>query len=364
MFNQEKNKKLFFIFAIFFLVISFPVSINAEVIEPESENNVTLDECAKRLNPSTGKPLDPGECYQMTAPLPGIGDDKGVVEFTGKPGAYLGDYVNKVVTLLIGLIGIAAVIMLVFAGVQHMMTGSIITRGKTKKLMTDAIFGLLLALSIFLILNTINRDLLKLNPDVDVATIEGNPDIGNPELTDEQQTAKDFVWGNSTPALAEAFENGCGDGTDKEIKSITVMVAPAGVPRQQSYAYVNLANGDSIQVPVGTGYGGPALPVPSNGVVDSGTTPTGTFNLGGRKDWSNDTDDPVMSLTGNPKSNLGAGFMGISGMEPRAGIGIHGDSISSTTNTAGCIKFSNADLALLQSCEAFNGSLPLIITAM
>ena len=79
----------------------------------------------------------------------------------------LGGYLNKIFAVVIGLAGLLAVLMLVINGIQYMMTDSVFQKGEAKSGIGNALLGLFLALGAFVILNTINPDLvnLDLNPD-------------------------------------------------------------------------------------------------------------------------------------------------------------------------------------------------------
>lgn len=115
-------------------------------------------------------------CYEFLAPIPGLGE-----EF-GNSGRYaiqdlssftLGEYINTMFQIALGILMVLAVIMIVIAGVEYMTSEAIYSKGAAKKRIVGAITGLVLALSIFLILNTINPELLKINfgENIDSVTI-------------------------------------------------------------------------------------------------------------------------------------------------------------------------------------------------
>lgn len=74
--------------------------------------------------------------------------------------APLGDLISSLYVFGLGLVGIAALIMLTYGGIRYMLAGD---RDPTeaKKHMKNAVIGLVLALSSWLILFTINPDLVK-----------------------------------------------------------------------------------------------------------------------------------------------------------------------------------------------------------
>jgi type IV secretory pathway VirB2 component (pilin) len=97
----------------------------------------------------------------------------------------LGSYLNKIITLLIGMAAVLAMVMIVMGGIEYMTSELISSKEAGKQRINNAIFGLLIALSAWLILNTINPDLLNTNINIAKTTIEyaEDPipfDSGNP----------------------------------------------------------------------------------------------------------------------------------------------------------------------------------------
>lgn len=91
--------------------------------------------------------------YVPLAPLPGILKDQGIS---------LGNYFESLFRIGIGLAGVFAVLMIVIGGVQYVGgAASPSARSDAKNKITNALFGLLLALGAWLLLYTINPDLLK-----------------------------------------------------------------------------------------------------------------------------------------------------------------------------------------------------------
>ncbi len=82
------------------------------------------------------------------------------------PGAEIGDVLSRLYVYGVGVVAIAAMIMLVIGGVQYMVAGEK-DPGPAKERIRNAIWGLILALTSWLILYTINPDLtrkVKLKP--------------------------------------------------------------------------------------------------------------------------------------------------------------------------------------------------------
>lgn len=140
-------------------------------------SNIEKDSpCYDPNNPNT--PLV--GCQELLAPLPGFGDR--VDEKLG-----LGQYINTLLQMVIGFMGIIAVLMIIASGVKYMTTENFGGKANAKETITNAFLGLFIAVSIFIILKTINPDLLNLNPGI------GEVNVAGIELDDTQ---KGFI--NST----------------------------------------------------------------------------------------------------------------------------------------------------------------------
>lgn len=89
--------------------------------------------------------------YTLLAPLGPLGG----------PNVTLAQYLEGIVQVTIGVAGILAVVMTVICGIQLIGSPSVSQKSASKDCITSAIFGLLLAISSWLILNTINTQLLS-----------------------------------------------------------------------------------------------------------------------------------------------------------------------------------------------------------
>ena len=75
-----------------------------------------------------------------------------------------GEYLSGMVKLIIGLTTVLAVLMMVIAGIEHVGgAAKESSRSAAKERMWGALLGLILALISYIILNTINPDLLTIN---------------------------------------------------------------------------------------------------------------------------------------------------------------------------------------------------------
>jgi hypothetical protein len=105
--------------------------------------------------------------YCLLAPLPGVGDTTGKLDVTKG----IGNYFNMIIKLVMGIIGVLAVLMVVVGGIEYMSTVNLGEKEGARARITSAILGLLLALSAYLILKTINPDLVNVNIGVPEGTI-------------------------------------------------------------------------------------------------------------------------------------------------------------------------------------------------
>lgn len=101
------------------------------------------------FTPKTDEPPSP-DVYKLLAPIG---------KLTQAP-TDIGSYFNTIFNIALGLCAVLAVIMIVIGGVQYMGDESIFGKTEAKDRITKAIFGLLIALGSYALLNTINPDLL------------------------------------------------------------------------------------------------------------------------------------------------------------------------------------------------------------
>jgi len=90
--------------------------------------------------------------YELEVTLPNT--PGGEIELT--------DYIRQIYLIALGAVGVAALGALVYGGLLYMLSDSIDSKDDAKKWIWGAISGLLLALAAYLILYTINPDLVGL----------------------------------------------------------------------------------------------------------------------------------------------------------------------------------------------------------
>ncbi len=100
----------------------------------------------------------PSGTYCLLAPLPGI---ETVPRNQG-----FADYAQIIINLIIGFSALLAVLMFMIGGFTYMTGDSIGSKSEGRGIMTNAIFGFVLLLASYIILQTINPELLKLDLNV------------------------------------------------------------------------------------------------------------------------------------------------------------------------------------------------------
>jgi type IV secretory pathway VirB2 component (pilin) len=153
-------------------------------------------------NKDSGKKDD---TYHLLAPIPGMKED--FVDGSQQ----IGDYINNMFKIFLGLCAALAVIMIIIYGVTWMGTDSVFGKTEAKGKIGGAIGGLLLALGAWVILNTINPDLLGGSLNIKQASIELEGDAESPVSINRGDATKigltcDHAGGkNDIPSTAKSF---------------------------------------------------------------------------------------------------------------------------------------------------------------
>lgn len=119
--------------------------------------------------------------YTLLAPLPGT-QSEGSADTTNFPA-----YISGIYKFTLGVAGILAVIMIIFAGFTYMTTDAFQKKQEGKERIKNAILGLLLAIGTWVILNTIGGtalttiDLSIERPQISVSTTDIGVGGGLPE---------------------------------------------------------------------------------------------------------------------------------------------------------------------------------------
>lgn len=164
--------------------------------------------------------------YTVLAPLPGIST------LSGKN--ILGEYLPAIFKLAIGLSAVFAVLMIVIGGFQYISSDAIMKKSEGKERIKNAVLGLVLVISAWLILNTINPNLLNINLNIEAITTTSTGGFGTlskegVKMTDAQiadsnavraSLATEDVWTYKGPCT-EGQTTGCVNlnGLSETIKS-------------------------------------------------------------------------------------------------------------------------------------------------
>ena len=140
------------------LVLSFPVSTKADTANSLPPGSTPAFNAATKANPYV---------YKFLAPMPELFGD--TIDVRNGLGAYLDKLYTAGIAIATGL----AVIMIVFGGIEYVGSGTIGGKSDGKQRIQDALIGLLLAFMSYLLLNTINPDLLKNDLTLDGVTSSG-----------------------------------------------------------------------------------------------------------------------------------------------------------------------------------------------
>jgi type IV secretory pathway VirB2 component (pilin) len=195
------------------------------------------------VNPETETPVI-DTTYKLLAP---IGNLKEVKSSSG-----IGDYLNIMFRIAIGLCGALAVIMIVIGGIQYMGTESIFGKTEAKSKIFSAILGLFIALGAYAILTTINPALTgKEGIVVDQVTAE----IDEEEETEPVTTYYQVTGTTKLCTTGYVDVTTFGDGTLKQPKKINICKSIGGVKTGENLQnMINAAKASNPSI-ILSGYG-------------------------------------------------------------------------------------------------------------
>ncbi len=154
---NKNTKKILAIGCLLGVVVFFVGASFSYAALPVTEN-------APTQNPPTQNPPTTNTNYQLNVPIPGL--EKGEIT--------LPSYIKAIYKFGIGVLAIIAMGMIMIGGYQYMFSaGENITKtGDAKDRIKNALIGLFIALTSFLLLNTINPDLLEPAPAISTEGIK------------------------------------------------------------------------------------------------------------------------------------------------------------------------------------------------
>ncbi len=327
------------------------------------------------------KPLKSDTTYYPLAPLPGIGkmDCPKEKDMYGKdttncidtaPSATnlcpFGNYLNMIIKIVIGICAVLAMIMIVMGGIEYMTSELGSSKEEGKKKITGAIFGLLIALGAFALLNTLNPQLLEIclgnMPKAEVTINVDAPEGGDISEGDH----KPAICGpNSTLNGAPAATGFCMFGT---IQAPKPTGGDAGIPgmvallkSDSGYKITSMTiytankriwfgvtkGTDKKQFATnGVGFGGNGIAEVGEGKVGDRKTPKGDWKTTSAKYVSNSQSIRINNHSGQSMGGVAIGLnVGVGLLTTGSrGIMIHGNSGNKTGISAGCILMHNDDL--------------------
>jgi len=121
-----------------------------------SSPNITIL-IAKPITDNQQSSADTDTTYTPLAPLPGLP----AVPYETDTECPFGNYLNIIIKLIIGIAAVLAMVMIVMGGIEYMTSDLVSSKEAGKDTIRNAILGLLIALGAYLILNTINPQLLS-----------------------------------------------------------------------------------------------------------------------------------------------------------------------------------------------------------
>ena len=139
-------------------------------LTPEGDSISGTDNNSNNNASGDGKTYAKG-VYPLLAPIQ-VGNQK-IETFNVLGANAFSDYLKFIFRLLIGLAGLLSVIMIVVGGIQYMSTDAIYDKEEGKERAWQAVLGLILALGAWLILNTINPEVLSLKLSIQNESVSG-----------------------------------------------------------------------------------------------------------------------------------------------------------------------------------------------
>jgi lipoprotein-anchoring transpeptidase ErfK/SrfK len=243
------------------------------------------------------------------------------------------EYIRIFFIFGLGLIGIVALFAIIFGGIRYMSSGGSETgKAEGKKWIFASLSGVILLFSSYLILNTINPDLVSLkDPHLEAITIPRTIDNYIPSEVGYQKPV--------TGQISSSIQN---------LSQYQGQLNPSNsqiIIDKSDHAMYVYKDGQLIaQAPVGIGIND-KNGTQAGGVSGDKITPTGNFII------TNDIRYNANGVySGQFGSNMGPAFIGLSCADQNGnyrGIGIHGSANSTLGSTFGCIRLQNADLIIL-----------------
>ena len=194
-------------------VVPLPTALDNDATKFTPENtNKTLEDVQTELKLAPDNALEQKKetdtTYTPLAKLPGLGT------FDSKEPCALGRYLNILVKILIGFSAVLAMVMIVIGGIEYMTSELVSSKKAGIERITNAILGLLIALTAFLILNTINPNLLNV-------CLDQLPEARVTVLEEDRETYSEASKGVSYNIPEGTIAGNCTEGIKKVETSFT-----------------------------------------------------------------------------------------------------------------------------------------------
>jgi lipoprotein-anchoring transpeptidase ErfK/SrfK len=272
--------------------------------------------------------------YTPLAKLPGLEtkiDTNGSCPF--------GNYLNIIIKLVLGISAVLAMVMIVMGGIEYMSSELISSKEAGKESITHAVLGLLIALGAYLLLNTINPQLLNvcgIDKLPEAVIVINGPDAGDDTI--DPDFAKKIYKYSTNASVSSGVTSAITKIKDGwEIVKFTVhtnnkMTIELKKGSQYNYdSVIDIAHGKNGYAPIGTGKS------------KDGKTPLGNWKI------IENRYKPNIPQFNKEGSNMGAAFWHLDPMTSgERGIGMHGNKIGTLSSTNGCIRLKNSDILALQ----------------
>ncbi|MEK9182633.1 MAG: NlpC/P60 family protein [Patescibacteria group bacterium] len=180
------KKTFLYILIIFLLIGFFSPNLKVGATDPKGActlGNQKFPDLTQKECTDKGPTANWIGYYYPLAPLPGLGNrpDKGIdtteTDSTGEKSVALGAYLNTMIKIIIGIAAILSVVMIVIGGIEYMTSELVSSKEAGKETIKNALFGLLVALGAYALLNTINPDLL--NTDIAISGVTVKVDLSD-----------------------------------------------------------------------------------------------------------------------------------------------------------------------------------------
>ncbi len=178
-------------FALIILTMILAVSLSATIVSAQDDPTF--------LAPLPG--IGSGK-YTVLAPLPGIGDSASDKTTT------IAQYLPAVFKLSIGVAAVLAFAMITLGGITYATSDSIFGKSEGKKYLENAIWGLILVIASFAILNTINPQILNLRLSLPKPYIKSNASMTQDQIDESNRIGASLGQTRLNPC-AEGQTIGC-----------------------------------------------------------------------------------------------------------------------------------------------------------